>query len=663
MLATGHRRKKRPRAVDPYLGFYPESELDPTSDEPAAKRRRFEDTSIASDTSATHTELRARHSETSAILRAFTSPDPEEDPQPSRYAASARSRRCVDSQECASNAEEQDAYWDEPPSTHAQTAIAQNKGKAKANRKPVKKLGTASGARPDFMHRLINKALTTGVKLDDDLERINRTTVPQLKMTDKPLSRSVRRAGATQRPRTQSRMVEHSFNQDKVEARKKKSGSRRVAMSMLRQPVVPRVFAPIVKQNVKRPRKMGLATKSRATKRTTAATAEHTSGVASFKPLKMTDTKTFDAALALRMPIRHKRGDFSQLQAPELPPLKLTTVQVLRRRRRNAAQNHAPAAEESVEQLIDDDWNVLNDDSAPFPMPVTPPPTLPAPDIDQINDELRFDSIFSSPTRRRIEPQLISPQLPRSASYAPPQNLLTGILDDYLRPSPSAHQTRLDTNDASVSLQQEPLHLFYRESNSPPLNPYDDGIIYVPETPPHSPRSSSSHCTTTSECNDMYTELLVPASSDFDVPASFVYNSRMERTGFALDADGVQVGTPLPDGFEVLVPNSNQLLAQDTPLRRKAAVSPPYALQITPSIRATNMPKFQQTGQMETISTTLLVHASPPRQPSSAFLQPRPRLTIGDLNKRYLENAAVNAPLVRAAQKQQQMLERRRRAS
>ena len=113
----------------------------------------------------------------------------------------------------------------------------------------------AAPARGAFVNRLITKAIETGVELDAQLDAVNNTTTPQLKMTDKPvLSRgTLQKRSGTQRPRTlsASRVTdEPSFNQPLKE---NDINNNRVALSMLRQPLAPRVFAPISKQTL-RPR-------------------------------------------------------------------------------------------------------------------------------------------------------------------------------------------------------------------------------------------------------------------------------------------------------------------------------------------------------------------------------------------------------------------------
>ena len=112
-----------PRAIDPYLGFYPESELDPSS-ELQPTRRVLDETSIDVDTSRGRIAPPVPTASSSQIHRTTSSQDDSDSgPAPSRHNLTARKRQRVDSEDFAgSNSDAQldaDDFWDMLPAPSA----------------------------------------------------------------------------------------------------------------------------------------------------------------------------------------------------------------------------------------------------------------------------------------------------------------------------------------------------------------------------------------------------------------------------------------------------------------------------------------------------------------------------------------------------------------
>jgi len=382
----GGRRKKRPRAIDPYLGYYPEaeSELEPSSEANAGgmKRRRVEETSIVeaeSDVAARADMLRHGSDAHTSVLQDGDDEGDEPGPARSRHARAVRQQRRAESDDRQSGSGELSDtaanFYDAVPGSSARAKEQAQADNSIARRtrshtqpkpKPVartcastskhtldgsedeesaassdeqvkqsKRMRKPTTQRVPLVDRLLAKAAATNVRVDTQLEEVGMRRVPALKMTDGPLRRPntiqhTQRTVTQRTSRSRLELIDYEFSgpsrakdkgKEKEKAQEEQSSKRRVALSMLRQPVVPKVFAPMPKQNFMRcvcdvrffnafyryqpvvcsPRPLG---KSRVGGvRRTAATSQVPQLV--FKPLKMTtDVKAFEDAMALRHPAR-----------------------------------------------------------------------------------------------------------------------------------------------------------------------------------------------------------------------------------------------------------------------------------------------------------------------------------------------------------------------
>lgn len=205
-------RRKRVRAVDPYLGFYIES--DPLSEPHGPSRKSappHTDESIQAPQS-TNPIPRSPAPQTSTIQPVRSSSSPEPEPQASTHQGShaARKRRRIDSDsdyaaEELSHADTRSSGDVEgsrptrgPPATGSTRRLARTSTLPLGIEKPSRPKRHPDAARGPFTARMITACLATGVQLNDDLEDANARTMPRLKILQNPLPRSKRRVSSTQ---------------------------------------------------------------------------------------------------------------------------------------------------------------------------------------------------------------------------------------------------------------------------------------------------------------------------------------------------------------------------------------------------------------------------------------------------------------------------------
>jgi len=158
------------------------------------------------------------------------------------------------------------------------------------------------------------------------------------------------------------------------------------------------------------------------------------------------------------------------------------------------------------------------------------------------------------------------PGAARRAVYRLPQNLK----EDGIFVPPTLDGAPSSSQNLPTPSPPTPRQLPYAEPNvhihldDAPRRHHDLELASDPPQPqPHTLDLASS---------DTEGEVLVPGTSEYDVPASYVYDSAMERTGYEF---GSSMWTPLPSGVEVLVPGTEKVLAMDTPLKRTRGMGRP----------------------------------------------------------------------------------------
>ncbi|EJD48947.1 hypothetical protein AURDEDRAFT_150686 [Auricularia subglabra TFB-10046 SS5] len=246
------RKRKRVRAIDPYLGFYPQS--DPPSESAqerlpeAASTHRVPNRSGDSIQAQETSSRRAEDASHFSIMRASSSP---RQPRPPKRTYAARKRRCVESDDehAQSQAGETEdvSYWsssDVPSGRRARTSTAVQHDKPNPNKQPK-----TQPVRGPFAARLIDKSLATGTRLADDLQAVHDSTVPQLKLGAKPRARPTqtlatfasRRTNRADAPTYAFPPLKLSFNDENASTGRRdvdnhRFPGRQIRLSQLRQP-------------------------------------------------------------------------------------------------------------------------------------------------------------------------------------------------------------------------------------------------------------------------------------------------------------------------------------------------------------------------------------------------------------------------------------------
>ncbi|KZW02941.1 hypothetical protein EXIGLDRAFT_759643 [Exidia glandulosa HHB12029] len=581
------RRRKRVRAVDPYLGFYPTS--DPLSDAQTTSTNTgpifLADESIQ-EPQSTSQGLRAPEPPTSTIQFVHSSSSPEPafcQPTAPKASYAARKRRRIDSDsdsdgvveavtrsaETSSDEDEEDEEVEAPPAapTRRSTRTAtQAHGMHKPSR-PRTQLGTVRGP---FTTRLIAACLATGAQLDDDLAEINARTIPQLKLTALPLALPKRRISSTQaEPSGRKRVVNFhprpSFNTanapDEANARNGAYGANKVRKRLSHLPLplantrLPSaILAGHEVASRPGPRKKkreearvpsgipplrmasGKALKHPRTIRVT--TVHENDTLLKEGGLKMTTLRSFDrAARALRTRVK------ADSTSPPASPIPNAVCRVLTRSSfANASSTYVPVPAPSPRSLLDHDSNLM--DRSFSPIPVTPGRRPhPRPSITQFSPSPAHDNDSNE-------------------SPPPPPTFGTKIPLPF---SPS-------TSPQSLSDSRSRIDVLVPDSPSPPVRRArtqrsSDAGIFIPASLDMPTSSSASvHDLEAARTNGNFDlsslHILVPDSSHVLVSDSIFVPASLDDTSYP--------STPSQEEDEeeedavILVPDSSHVLAPET---------------------------------------------------------------------------------------------------